>query len=473
MAFRTWFWLSALAFALGPAAAGCGDDDAPASSGDILARLSAIEGMRVSEVPSEVPGERWFVLVLSQPLDHDDPTAGSFEQRLVLAHHDEAAPLELATQGYAYAVDKPGETELTRAFGANILRVEHRFFNASKPQPGVEPGAWRRLTIRQAADDLHHVVEALKPIYGGPWFSDGASKGGMTAIYHRRFYPDDVAATIAYVAPQSYGPDDPRYPAFLGQVGDPACRQKIVDVQRAALSRRLEVMPLLEATLADESFTFSTLGDFERAFEHAVQEFRFAFWQYGTPADCDVLPDPTGDPAAIAATLVDVTRGFSDYYLDYYAPYYYQAATQLGQYGPLEGGLEDLITYPGTYHVSFYPPPVAPKDFDASAMLDIKAWVSTEATRIIFVYGELDPWTAGAYELGPSPDLRRFDVAGGNHGSKLQSLSPEDQSAAMALLGSWLGITPAPLPTPASLTTSTSDAAPLSWQRRWLIEGRL
>jgi hypothetical protein len=470
MAFRSWFWLGALALALGPVSAGCGDesDDPPA---DVLVRLSAIEGVRVTEVPSEAPGQRWFVLMVRQPLDHADPAAGSFEQRLVLAHRDEQAPLELSAQGYAFAADKPGQTELTDAFGANLLRVEHRFFNASKP--GADP-PWRYLTIRQAADDLHRVVEALKPIYGGPWFSDGVSKGGMTAVYHRRFYPGDVAATIAYVAPQSYGTDDPRYPPFLEQVGDPACRQKIVDVQRAALSRRAEIMPVLEARLAEDAFTFGALGDFETAFEHAVQEFRFAFWQYGRPAeDCPALPAPDAPPDAIAEALFDVTRGFSDYYLDYYAPYYYQAATQLGQYGPLEAGIDDLLKHPGTYRVTNYPPPGEPKAFDAVAMADIKTWIATEAARILFVYGELDPWTAGAYELGPSPELRRFDVAGGNHGAKIQGLSPEDQAAAMGLLEAWLGVRATPPPAPAASTIAAREGVALSWQRRWLVEGRL
>ncbi|HEU4410875.1 MAG TPA: S28 family serine protease [Polyangiaceae bacterium] len=472
MAFRSLLAPFALALALGPGLAGCGDggDEGPGEP-SIAARLAAIEGLRVTEIASEAPGQRWFVLSLEQPVDHADPAAGVFQQRLVLAHRDERAPLELSTQGYAYAADKPGETELTRAFGANLLRVEHRFFNASRPQPGLAP-PWRYLTIRQAADDVHRVVAALKPIYQGPWFSDGASKGGMTAVYHRRFYPDDVAATVAYVAPQSYGTDDPRYPAFLERVGEATCRERIVALQRAALTRRAEIGPALESLLAGDEYTFAGLGGFAIAYEHAVQEYRFAFWQYGGPEDCGSLPDPDGDPVAIAAELADVARAFSDAYLDYYEPYYYQAATQLGQYGPLEDGLGDLLEYPGTYRVADYPPLGEPKAFDAAAMNDIKAWVATEATRILFVYGELDPWTAGAFEPGPSPDLRRFDAPGGNHGAKIESLRPEDQAAALGLLASWLGVTATP-PAATTARTAARDRVALSWQRRWLLEGRL
>ncbi len=465
--------LTALAVCLGPALAGCGDDDddGGGASVDVLVRLGAIEGVSVAEVPSEDAGRRWFVLALRQPLDHQDPAVGSFEQRLVLSHRDEGAPLELSTQGYAYADDDPGETELSRAFGANLLRVEHRFFNASRPGEGAEP-PWPLLTIRQAADDLHRVVEALKPIYAGPWYSAGASKGGMTAIYHRRFYPGDVDATVAYVAPQSYGTDDGRYAAFLEGVGDDACRRRLVEVQRGALARRDEVMPLVEAPLAAEGYVFGALGGFEIAFEHAVQEFRFAFWQYGGPEDCAALPDPAGDAAALAGALSDVARGFSDPYLDYYAPYYYQAATQLGQYGPLEAGLGDLLTQPGTYRVTNYPPLGAPKPFDAGAMADVASWVSTEASRVLFVYGALDPWTAGAFELGARPELYRFDVAGGNHGAQIGRLSEPDRSAALGRLEAWLGVAAAPPAAPAA-AARRANAPGASWQRRWLEGGPL
>lgn len=449
------------AFAAGAGAAGAG--------GDILARLGATPGLTVNEVPSDQPGQRWFVLSLRQPLNHDDATAGTFEQRLVLAHRDERAPLELGTQGYAYGSDNPGETELTRAFGANLLRVEHRFFNASKPA-GAEP-PWGLLDTRQAATDLHRVVEALKPIYAGPWFSEGVSKGGMTALYHRRAFPDDVVATVAYVAPNSLGTDDQRYPAFLAAVGDEACRQRIVDVQRAALTRRAEIIPLLETSLGEEGYVFGVLGGSNLAFEHAVQEFRYAFWQYGGPADCDTLPDPAGEAAPLADALRDVMTGFSDFILDYYEPYYYQAATELGQYGPLEQGLEDLITFPGTYRVESYPPLGVPKVFRAESMPAVASWLSTEATRVLLIYGTLDPWTAGAFDPGASTGVRRFDAAGGNHGTKIVSLSEPDRAAALGLLETWLGLKA--VQPQALLGTPAREGAPLSWQRRWLIEGPL
>ncbi|WNG31553.1 hypothetical protein F0U62_16010 [Cystobacter fuscus] len=54
------------------------------------------------------------------------------------------------------------------------------------------------LTVQQAAGDYHRVIGAFKPLYSGHWLTTGGSKGGLAAVFHRAFYPDDVDATVAY-----------------------------------------------------------------------------------------------------------------------------------------------------------------------------------------------------------------------------------------------------------------------------------
>ena len=43
--------------------------------------------------------------------------------------------------------------------------------------------------------------------------------------------------------------------------------------------------------------------------------------------------------------------------------------------------------------------------FDPEAMQDIHQWITTEASNMIFIYGEVDPWSASAVQLtgGPTP----------------------------------------------------------------------
>ena len=66
-------------------------------------------------------------------------------------------------------------------------------------RPG--PTDWQYLNVEQAAEDHHLIVSHFKKIYPGEWISYGVSKNGMTALFHKRFYPEDVQATIAMVAP--------------------------------------------------------------------------------------------------------------------------------------------------------------------------------------------------------------------------------------------------------------------------------
>ena len=163
---------------------------------DIADRLAAIEGMTVTELPDAEEGYRAFMLNFDQPADHNHPTGERFEQRMLLMHLDTEAPMVFHTHGYSLWTF-PFTTGFPYPMAANELRVEHRFFQDSRPASGD----WSLLTIEQAAADHHRIVEAIRPIYDtGSWISTGASKGGMTATYHRRFYPNDVDATVAQAA---------------------------------------------------------------------------------------------------------------------------------------------------------------------------------------------------------------------------------------------------------------------------------
>ena len=158
------------------------------------------------------------------------------------------------------------------------------------------------LTITQAATDHHRIAQAFKPIYEGAFVATGASKGGMTAVYHRRFFPADVDATVAYVAPQSLGAPDPRYVPFVNQAGtDPDCRKRLRDYQRTVLTRRAVVVTALGASGA----TFTRLG-IDKALEHSVLELPFGFWQYGAQADCAKIPDPAASDEQVLKFLSDV-----------------------------------------------------------------------------------------------------------------------------------------------------------------------
>jgi hypothetical protein len=415
-------------------AAACNDgQEGGGGGGDILARLRAIPGMTVTEradlLPPSLTGHRFFQLEYVQPVNHDAPGGPTFTQRLTLLHRDEAAPMVLYTSGY-FVTPRPAATELFNLVRGNQLSVEHRYFVPSRPNPAD----WSQLTIAQAAADFHRIVQAFTGIYRGRWLNTGGSKGGLTAIFHRRFYPDDVYATVAYVAPISFGAPDARYISFLRQVGDADCRTRLKNFQVEALARRAGLKALLMSQAA--SLTFDHLG-IDRAIEHAILETPFTLWQYSNASACADIPTATASDQAYYAFINRHASwsNFNDSDIDAFGPYYYQAAFELGYPDIDEEGL--ALSYPDTDVAPVYSPAGVPVAYDAGAMPDVANWVETQSQRFLFIYGENDPWSAGAFSLGTASDSFRYTVPAGNHGSRILQLGMSDLTQALETIARW------------------------------------
>ncbi|MES2855201.1 MAG: S28 family serine protease, partial [Bdellovibrionota bacterium] len=205
-------------------------------------KLSCVRGLTFKEItgPTTPRGARQFDMQFTQLVDHTDPKAGTFNQRLILLHRAEKEPMVLQTSGYA--IFSVAEASLTSTFGANQIQVEHRFFATSKPAVLD----WSKLDIKQSADDFHAVTVAFKQIYPAAWVNTGASKGGMTSVYHHRFYPDDLAGTVADVAPLSFSTADERFADFVFNVGGDRlkqCRENMRKIQVTLLENRDKFVP--------------------------------------------------------------------------------------------------------------------------------------------------------------------------------------------------------------------------------------
>lgn len=347
----------------------------------------------------------------------------------------------LASTGYHLRLY---EHEPTAILGANQLTVEHRFFEPSRPLPAD----WRHLRIAQAAADHHRIVEALRPLYPGKWLSTGVSKGGMTSVYHRRFYPDDVEGTVAYVAPQSYGDADPRYVDFLENVGEAACRDALRSFQIQVLSRRTEMTARM---IADDGEAAYSQHGTDGALDYAVIGLPFAFWQYKEASLCGSIPPDTASDDDVWAFLNEVYGPveLADESFFAYEPYYFQAAVELGYPGVDDSHLAGLLTVPlgadvAASHVA--PGPTKEMVLDAGAMPDIADWLANEGERMLFVYGEDDPYSAAAFEPGDAKDSYRFFVPGGNHGASIWDLPDADRAKALVALSTWAWVTPRPPP---------------------------
>jgi hypothetical protein len=398
-----------------------------------MGKLRCIPGLTVTPNTTAPSGFQRFDLQIEQPVDHANPNGAKFRQRLVLLHKSATAPLVLATTGYSLFTTNP--TELTGTFATNELMVEHRFFAPSIPSG---PTPWDDLTIAQSAADFHHIWEAFKWLYPAKWVNTGASKGGETSVYHRRFYPCDLDATVAYVAPLVLGIDDQRFVTWMTTVGGAAyasCRTKLSDLTKALLMRRNEIVPKMDPS------QYTRFGP-DESYEHAILDLIFAFWQYQPASRCNTLPAPTASADTLFTFLTDINviDSDSDSNLNFFAPYYYQAALELGVPGTYDQPFLSLLKYPSTYGIDAYLPPGAMAAFRPGAMPDVQSWVRTSGQRLMFIYGELDPWTAGAYDLGNAADSFKFVAPGNNHGSLIVDLTPGDKETALSTLERWLGV---------------------------------
>ncbi|MER8158070.1 S28 family serine protease [Streptomyces sp. NPDC094472] len=440
-------WPVALAILMGAVGAGAGgasaEPAAPAQP-DIKERVLAIPGMRfVEEQPYE--GYRFLVFTYAQPVDHRHPSKGTFQQRFTLLHKATDRPTVFYTSGYNVTT-APRRSEPTQLVDGNQVSMEYRFFTPSRPQPAD----WSKLDIRQAASDQHRLYRALKPIYGKKWLATGGSKGGMTATYYRRFYPHDMDGTVAYVAPNDVvNKEDSSYDRFFAGVGTAECRTKLNAVQREALVRRDEIVKRYQKWADDEGQTFTVVGSADKAYENVVLDLVWAFWQYHLLKDCADVPAPTASTDELYG-FIDEISGFSAYTdqgLETYTPYYYQAGTELGSPTFKTPHLDGLLRYPGIYAPRNYVPRDIPMRFKQGVMRDVDSWVRHDARRMLFVYGQNDPWGAERFRVGKgAKDSHVYTVAGGNHGSSIAQLTGEEKAEATAEVQRWAGVSPTSKP---------------------------
>lgn len=395
-------------------------------------KLFSLPDLTITEITPQNGYPRQFEIYISQPLDHDNPDGLRFNQQIFLSHRDESAPVVFMPSGYSTRATTVAE--LSGLLNANQIYAAHRFMGNSRP----DVMEWNYLTVEQAASDFHHIVELFKNIYKGKWVSYGASKNGCTALFHRRFYPDDVNATLAQVAPISFAVEDPRYDVFLENVGDQTIRDKIKRFQIELLENRDEILPLIRNYMDNSNLTYSIPEGVILEFE--TLEYAFSFWQYGVN-DITAVPD-TGQTAQ---QLYNIIEGwgylpyYSDEYIEYLEPFYYQMYTELGYYRLVDDHLSHLMVDLLDPSYSYFAPTGVPLIFNPITMQDINTWLQTEGSNIIYIYGEIDPWTAGAVELTGQTNAVKIIQPGANHSILLENI--DQKGLIYSNLEEWLDVT--------------------------------
>lgn len=392
--------------------------------------ITGIKTLETDQFPEK------FVMYITQPLDHRHPEKGTFRQRVIVGHVGFDRPTVIVTEGYGagYAVYPQYREELSQLLNANMIFVEHRYFLESTP----EPRDWQYLTAENSAEDLHAVTMAFKALYPGKWISTGISKGGQTSMLYRAFFPEDVDISVPYVAPLCYGREDGRHEPFLHQVATASERKKIEDFQLEVLKRRAGLLPRFEKLCTENKYTFR--APLEEIYDFCVLEYSFSIWQWGTPVDR--IPAATSSDDELFKHLIAISG--PSYFTEDNSnlSFFVQAARELGYYGydiaPFKPYLS-IKTSKDYLRRLMLPEEMKDMKFDNTLSKKIVNFLKKNDPKMIFIYGQNDPWTAaGVTWLKNKKNIHVYVEPGGSHRARIGTMDEKTRQEVMALLKEWL-----------------------------------
>lgn len=372
-----------------------------------LLYLPDVSFIRIREISGK---QLEYDLLIRQPLDHQHPGKGFFNQRVRLTHRGFKKPTVMVTQGYSLSNERESN-EVEQILDANNLDIEYRFYGGSMPD-SID---WQYLTLEQATADLHYINTLFKVIYKNSFISTGISKGGATSIYYKYFYPSDVALAIPYVAPLDNSLEDKRIYTFLDTIGSVECRQKIRAFQIFLLQHADQVLDKLKWYSKGAKFHYEYTGSMGKSFEYGVLEFPFAFWQGN--GDCALIPSSKNLDDYVEAFLkISGIAFFSDKGIKEYEAHYYQALTQSGYYGyqvePFKKYLRHFTSNPS----AIFPPKNAPLvPYDPSLNIKVQNFLAEKGNNILYIYGSFDTWTAAAIEVSEKVNSKRYIIPNTSH----------------------------------------------------------
>ncbi|MFY9150868.1 MAG: S28 family serine protease [Prolixibacteraceae bacterium] len=360
-----------------------------------------------------------YDLMVKQPLDHQHPEKGSFRQWVRLRHVGFGQPCVIETNGYE--MNSRGN-EVQQILDANNISVEYRFFGKSVP----DSMQWEYLTVEEAAADLHAINQLFRQIYSGKWISTGISKGGQTTLYYKYYFPEDVDVAVPYVAPIDDNLEDTRIYTFLDTIGTVDCRNKLFEFQKFLLINEDKLVEKLKWYSKGAGLKFTYVGDVSKAFELAVLEYPFSFWQWGR--SCDSIPTGKSLDVYLGELLKSSNISFfSDSEMEKYAPHYYQAARQTGYYSYNIAPLKKYIKQFNTNPTAIFPPKNTTFEPSNGVLNEkLQEWLASKGNNILYIYGGIDTWSAARVLVSDQVNSTSFLIPGANHASARIKNLPEN-----------------------------------------------
>ena len=381
--------------------------------------------------------DKEYTLFITQPIDHGNPSMGTFQQRVFLSHHGRKSPTLIVTEGYSA---RPRTYELSEILKSNQITVEYRYNGQSRPTELD----YKYLTNDQAMEDLHHIRTIFKKIYKKKWVSTGISKGGTTCLIYKSKYPKDVHAAVSYVGPLPKAREDVRMDEMILQKLDESeCGQQLMELQKYALQHDEEIIPKIDSLAKADKITFNRVST-AKAMEYAILELTFSFFQMGY--QCDEVPTDLNVESVFGYLKKIVGFDFyCDQTIDYFEPAFYQFMTENGYYGfihePYKADIDDLSQFDN----SIFAPQGIPLEFDKDYLTKVRVFLHYFGDKVIYIHGANDPWAACRFVPPAERDAVYIEKEGGNHGIRINGLNAEEQQEIYDALKRWLKVKIYPL----------------------------
>ena len=343
-----------------------------------------------------------YSMFIEQPVNHNQPDADKFKQKVSIMFRGFDRPTIMVTEGYFWSDFRDAE-DFGINLNANMVHVEHRNFGESFNQ---DRGKWEYETSAQASADLHAVYQALKPIFKGKWMSFGTSKSGETSMDYAYYYPGDMDLAAAFCSPFNLSLDDKRFGEYLfNELSNKELRDIMKEGVRSALKDGEEGV----YKKACEEFKKKNMPVPSFAeYVYNVFDTFFSVFQYTLPSKQkksieSIIEKESSLVAAICDNIANLRnkdlytyfvdcakeQGFPNVGYDYFADLLEGTSFKAEDVLPSELHSEDrwLVKY-----------------YDNSVRTDMsKTFFVNSTVPLLFYYSQDDPWSAGKPEkIGPN-----------------------------------------------------------------------
>ena len=110
----------------------------------------------------------------------------------------------------------------------------------------------------------------------------------------------------------------------------------------------------------------------------------------------------------------------------------------MGYYGYDISELKDLLQEVKEPTSKIFLPENLRLVFDCCSMQMINSWIQKHGNNMIFIYGEIDSWSATAVELTGETNAIKMVKEGGCHRTRINSFDEKDRTFIINTLEQWL-----------------------------------